>query len=152
MTAFGVRATERMAAVKETVVGILNQITPVISYAGIRKWNAGLPSLVTAACSLFSSRVKRDHEMKRQNSGMFPAALAAQLGRFPLLFFFFLIPVCRKRTASVCKCCYETRPHKCPSFSSPRNYLPTDILLDYTWSKFCSATGRHRPGSILHPM
>lgn len=135
------------------VVGILSRITPVISYAGIRKWNAGLPSSVTAACSLFSSTVKRDHKMKRNNSGIFPAALAAHLGHFPLLFcffFFFLSPVCRKRTASVCKCCYETRPHKCPSFSSPGNYLPTDILLNYTWNRFCSATVRHRPGSI-HP-
>lgn len=60
--------------------------------------------------------------------------------------------MCRKRTASVCKCCYETRPYKCPSFISPRNYLPTDILLNYTWSKFCSTTVRHRPGSILHPL
>lgn len=135
------------------VVGVLNQITPVISYAEIRKQNAGLPHLVTAACSLFSSTVKRDHKMKRHNSGIFPAALAAHLGASlspsPVLFF---SPVCRKRTASVCNCCYETRPHKCPSFSSPGNYLPTDILLNFTWSRFCSATIRHRPGSILHPV
>lgn len=78
-------------------MGILNQITPVISYAGIRKWNAGLPSWVTAACSLFSSTVKRDHKMKRHNSGIFPSALATQLGHFPLLFCFFFSPVCRKR-------------------------------------------------------
>lgn len=73
------------------------------------------------------------------------------LPSLPLRFCFFS-PVCRKRTASVCNCCYETRPHKCPSFSSPGNYLPTDILLNFTWSRFCSATIRHRPGSILHPV
>lgn len=86
--------------------------------------------------------------MKRHNSGILPAALAAHLGRFPRslsCFVFFFPPVCRKRTASVYKCCYETRPHKCPSFSNPGNYLPTDILPDYTWSRFCSATVRHRP-------
>lgn len=129
------------------VVGILNQITPVISNAEIRKRNAGLPSSVTTACSLFSSTVERDHKMKRHISGILPAALAAHLGCFPLSLscFVFFSPVCRKRTASVCKCCYETRPHKCRSFSSPRNYLPTDTLPDYTWSRFCSATVRHRP-------
>lgn len=73
-------------------MGILNQITPVSSYAEIRKRNAGLPHLVTAACSLFSRTVKRDHKMKRHNSGIFPAALAARLCASlsppPVLFFF----------------------------------------------------------------
>lgn len=128
-------------------MGILNQITPVISNAGILKRNAGLPISVTAACSLFSSSVKRDHKIKSHNFGVLPAALAAHLGRFPLSLscFVFFPPVCRKRTASVCKCCCETRPPKCLSFSSPRNYLPSDSLPDYTWSRFCSATVRHRP-------
>lgn len=84
------------------VVGILSRITPVISYAGIRKWNAGLPSSVTAACSLFSSTVKRDHKMKRNNSGIFPAALAAHLGHFPLLFCFFFCPQCVEKEQLLC--------------------------------------------------
>lgn len=86
------------------VVGILNQITPVISYAGIRKQNAGLPSLVTAACSLFSSTVERDHKMKRHDSGIFPAALAAQLGCFPLSLsrFVFFPPSCVERELLLC--------------------------------------------------
>lgn len=83
------------------MVGILSQITPVISYAGIRKRNAGLPSSVTAACSLFSSTVKRDHKMKRHNSGIFPAALAAHLGHFPLLFYFFF-PQCVEKEQLLC--------------------------------------------------
>lgn len=84
------------------MVGVLNQITPVISYAEIRKQNAGLPHLVTAACSLFSSTVKRDHKMKRHNSGIFSAVLAAHLGASlsPSLFFFF--PQCVERELLLC--------------------------------------------------
>lgn len=86
--------------------------------------------------------------MKRHQLWHTPSSTGSSSGALPslpLLFCFFFPPVCRKRTASVCKCCYETRPHKCPSFSNPGNYLPTDTLPDYTWSRFCSATVRHRP-------
>lgn len=96
------------------------------------------PALLLQLAVCFSSTVKRDHKMKRQ---LWQLIWGASLSPSPIVFF---SPVYRKRTASVCKCCYETRPHKCP-FSSPGNYLPTDILPDHTWSRFCSATVRHRP-------
>lgn len=69
-----------------------------------RKQNAGLPSSVTAACSLFSRTVKRDHKMKRHNSGILPAALAAHLGRFPrsLSCFVFFFPQCVERELLLC--------------------------------------------------
>lgn len=103
------------------------------------------PALLLQLAVCFSSTVKRDHKMKRQlwHTPSSTGSSSGALPSLPLLLFFFS-PVYRKRTASVCKCCYETRPHKCP-FSSPGNYLPTDILPDHTWSRFCSATVRHRP-------
>lgn len=85
------------------VVGILNQITLVISYAGIRKRNAGLPSLVTAACSLFSSTVKRDHKMKRQLWHI-PSSTGSSTGALPSLplLFCFFFPQCVERELLLC--------------------------------------------------
>lgn len=83
-------------------MGILNQVTPGISYAGIRKRNAGLPSSVTAACSLFSSTVKRDHKMKRQLWHI-PSSTGnssrAFLSPAPVSFFF---PQCVERELLLC--------------------------------------------------